>query len=400
MGLLPRTLSRSGLDRLGTWLLALPVWLQALAVYAASRVVSLFIMAAAARRQGPSWWTEGESAPLRVFLNFWDAGWYERIATEGYPSVLPLRDDGSVGQSSWAFYPLHPWLAGWTAQVTGLDYQLVSPLLSTLYAAGAAVLVLHLFRLHASAEQALTGLAVTFFFPAAVVFNTGYAEALTFLLLAAALLLVARRHYLWAIPVVFLMDLSRPIGVAFSFFMLVHLVSRSIRRRDEAYPVPQIVCSWALGVLSCCAALVHPVAAWIVTGQPRAYFDTESAWTGHSQVFVQWVRMSEDLAGSWGPVLLAVLLVGLAGMIFGPAGRLMGLTGQLFVSCYVVYLLLFFTPQTSTLRLMLPMFPLSLVLAKSRSWTNRIVVLVLATVLQIVFVQYLWAFSPGSIQPP
>ncbi|RAD76613.1 hypothetical protein DN508_32685, partial [Burkholderia multivorans] len=142
-------------------------------------------------------------------------------------------------------------------------------------------------------------------FPPAAVFSTGYAESLTLLLQALALLLVVERRYLMALPVVVLMDLSRPIGVAFSFFLLFHLIDRFLRRRTEPYPPSEVIRSWTLGVLSCAAALIHPVHAWIVTGSMTAYTDTEAAWhTGTSTYLVQWLAQANSLVGPFGPLLL------------------------------------------------------------------------------------------------
>ena len=53
-------------------------------------------------------------------------------------------------------------------------------------------------------------------FPVSPVLQVPYAESLNLLLLAAALLLVVERRYLWAMPVVVLMCLSRPTGVPFA----------------------------------------------------------------------------------------------------------------------------------------------------------------------------------------
>lgn len=382
-------------------ILTLPVSLQALAVYLASRIVSIGIMAAVVRRQPLSSWSSGPTTTLNDFLNFWDADWYRRIAVDGYPDVLPLTSAGTVGENAWAFYPLHPWIVRDISRLTGVDYQVVSPLVSMLCAAGAAIVVLHLFRRRTTPGRALFGLAVLFFFPASAVFSTGYAESLTLLLQALALLLVIERRYLVAIPVVALMDLSRPIGVAFAFFMLIHLIDRFVRRRTIPYPAGEVVRSWTLGVLSCAAALVHPAHAWIRTGSLTAYTDTEAAWSGgHSSVIVQWFARGNDLVGPFGPVLLFATIALMLALIYSPAGRQMGRTLQHFCLAYGIYILLFFNPQTSTLRLLLPLFPIALSLAYHRAWPYRIVLLASFVMLQIIWVGYLWHFTPPADLPP
>ena len=400
--LAPEIFDSSRLSRLGTLFLTLPVWIQALAVYFVSRVVSISIFAAVLKRQDPANWSSSPvTTTLNDFLNFWDSGWYARVAEEGYPRVLPIDDSGAVGENQWAFYPLHPAVVSTLSDLTGVSYEIISPIVSTLAAALASVVILNLFRKYLDADRALMGLALVMFFPPAAVFSTGYAESLTLLLQAMALFLLVERRYLTALPVVVLMDLSRPIGVAFSFFMLLHLIDRFVRRKHDPYPAAEVARSWTLGVLSCAAALIHPVHAWLATGSMTAYTDTEAAWhTGETTFVVQWVAQAINLIGPLGPVLLIIVVAGMLALIFSPAGARMGRTLQLFCLGYGLYLLIFFNPQTSTLRLLLPLFPMAVTLALVRSRGYRAAMLVAYVLLQIVWVAYLWHFTPPADLPP
>ncbi|RBP66292.1 Gpi18-like mannosyltransferase [Brevibacterium sanguinis] len=400
--LVPEAFDSSRLSRLAAGFLTLPLWVQALSVYLASRLVSIGIFAAVLRTQEPASWSSSPvTTTLGDFLNFWDGGWYARVAEEGYPSTLPLTEAGAVAENQWAFYPLHPAIVGDISALTGAGYGTVSPLVSTVAAGLASIVLLALFRRYVDPGQALTALAFVMVFPPAAVYSTGYAEALTLLLQALALFLIVERRYLLAIPVVFLMDLSRPVGVAFSFFLLLHLIDRFVRRRQDPYPAGEVVRSWTLGVLSCAAALVHPIHAWLATGSLTAYTDTEAAWHGgRSTYLVQWLAAANGLVGPFGPLLLFGLVAGMLALIFSPAGARMGRTLQLFCVGYGVYLLIFFTPQTSTLRLLLPLFPLALTLALARSRAYRAAVLIAFVLLQVVWVAYLWHFTPPADLPP
>lgn len=400
--LAPEVFSSSRLSRWSTLFLTLPVWVQAVAVYFVSRVVSISIFAAVLKRQDPANWSSSPvTTTLNDFLNFWDGGWYSRVAEEGYPRSLPVDEAGAVMENQWAFYPLHPEVVDYISTMTGVSYEVISPIISTIAAGFASIVILALFRRYVDPGQALTGLALVVFFPPAAIFSTGYAESLTLLLQAGALLLIVERRYLSAIPVVFLMDLSRPIGVAFSFFMLLHLIDRFANRRRDPYPAAEVARSWILGVLSCVAALVHPVHAWSATGSITAYTDTEAAWhTGESTYLVQWLAQANSLIGPLGPVLLFVVIAGMLALIFSPAGARMGRTMQYFCLAYGVYLLIFFTPQTSTLRLLLPLFPMALTLSLVRSRGYRAALLCAFILLQIVWVAYLWHFTPPADLPP
>jgi Gpi18-like mannosyltransferase len=400
--LVPKVFDSSRFSRLGSLFLSLPVWLQAVAVYFVSRVVSLSIFSAVLKRQDPANWSSSPvTTTLNDFLNFWDGSWYSRVAEEGYPTVLPVDDTGTVTENQWAFYPLHPSVVGTLSDLTGISYETISPIVSTIAAGLASIVILSLFRKYVSPDQALMGLALVMFFPPAAIFSTGYAESLTLLLQAMALFLVVERRYLTAIPVVVLMDMARPIGVAFSFFMLLHLIDRFVSRRHDAYPASEAARSWTLGVLSCAAALIHPVHAWLATGSLTAYTDTEAAWhTGETTFVVQWVAQAVNLIGPLGPVLLIIVIAGMLALIFSPAGAHMGRTMQLFCLGYGAYLLIFFNPQTSTLRLLLPLFPMALTLALVRSRGYRAAMLVAYILLQIIWVAYLWHFTPPADLPP
>ncbi|WP_019160016.1 hypothetical protein [Brevibacterium senegalense] len=398
---LPRLFDRTHLVRAARAVLTLPVWLQALAVYLVSRLMALGIMAMVVRTQPDSPWTTGTRTSLNDFLNFWDGGWYRRIAEEGYPTALPVYETGEIAQNQWAFYPLHPLMVRDLSALTGADFDTVAPVLSTVMAAAAAIVILILFRSVTTHGRALMGLALVLFFPASPILSTAYAESLALLLQAVVLLLIVRRQYLWAIGPVFLLALSRPIGVAVAFFLLIHLISRFRRRGTEPYPLREVLTSWTLGVLSCVAALAHPLHAWIRTGSLTAYTDTEAAWhTGETHILTQWVTAGERWLGPLSVVGLLVLVAGMIALLVSPAGRTMGSTMQQFCWGYGIYLLLFFTPQTSTLRLLLPLFPLALALAVSRSWAARTFVLSAFAVLQVVWVGWLWHFTPPGDLPP
>ena len=387
-------------QRLGDEILAFPYWIQALVVYTVTRLLTLGIIAGVARHQGQTPWNGPEGPSLTEFLGFWDAEWYWRIATQGYPRVLPVLENGAVAQNQWAFYPLHPWITQGIATLTGVDYLVISPLLSVTAGAVAAVFMLRIFRMHLTAGQALTALTFFFVYPATPTLMSGYSEALALMFLVIALNFVIERRYLAAVLPVFLMDITRPIGVGFAFFMLIHLLDRIRRRRSEPYGRGEVIRSWTLGVLSCVAALVHPVAAWIWTGSMTAYVETEAAWTGHTtRIFGQWADRAERLAGPFGLVILAVAIAAFLVVIFGPVGRTMGRVSQQWVIGYTLYLLLFFTPQTSTFRLFLPLFPIAIVFALKHSWTLRFTVIGASLLLQVWWLRGLWYYS-ASMTPP
>ncbi|GAA2848809.1 hypothetical protein GCM10010523_06650 [Paenarthrobacter ilicis] len=338
----------------------------------------------------------------------------------GYPSVLPVDANGVVAENAWAFYALFPLLAKGLSVITGLG-TFPSLTVIAMVAGLAAVLVIYkLFREFAGRRTAMWGAIFVSTFPISPILQVPYAESLNLLLLAASLLLVVRRRYLAAIPAVVLMCLSRPAGVPFAAMVGLLLVwklwqrfgpaSQATRTAPvdgaKAESTPSLLSLAALVVASGLAALAWPAIAWAVTGDPAAYTRTETAWRGHDLVpFKPWFDTGRML---FGPVLgvlapFVVTALFVLAMMSKPV-RALGTELRLWCACYMGYLLVFLHPQTSTFRLLLPLFPLALgaaLLSKSKAYRGTVVVMFL--LLQIVWVVWLWAWAPlpgGGDYPP
>lgn len=385
-----------------------PWWIQVLAIYVAARVGSACIFAAATLQQGPGPWG-GAHPGYWDFINIWDARWYGRIFTEGYPSELPVDAAGNVQENAWAFYPLFPLLGRGLSAVTGMSAGAALTTIAMLAGLGAAVVVYLLFREKADHGDALWGVVFFSTFPVSGILQVPYAESLNTLLLAAALLLVVRRMYLEAAPLVVLMCLSRPVGVAFAAMVGILLLVRLYgwwtggRSREKTGALVRL---GVLVLVSGVSAVLWPILAWQTTGDFQAYTKTESVWRGGGLVpFVPWFDMGAGLLGPVAGMLAPfVLAAGFAWLMFAPPVVRLGLELRLWCTCYMAYLLVFLHPQTSTFRLLLPLFPLALGAAfLSRSRAYRGTVTVMFVLLQIVWIVWLWVWAQlpgGGDYPP
>lgn len=404
-----------------------PWWLQVGSLYLAARLVSACIFMAAALHQGVNPWFPPKPDYWN-FINIWDARWYGEALRNGYPAELPTDDAGAVQENTWAFYPLFPLLGRTLAGVAGIAPAAALTIIAMLSGLAAALVVYRLFRQKATHRTALWGAVFVCTFPVSAVLQVPYAESLNLLLLAAALLLVVRRRYLWAMPVVLLMCLSRPTGVPFAamvgllflYRVYPHLVAafRGGPRIAAAHgpggetpaalsPKPGELWSLAgLAAVSSLAALLWPAIAWAATGDIQAYTKTETVWRGHDLVpFKPWFDTGIQL---FGPVLgLLAPFVVVAAFVLLMMSRPVAALGtelRLWCVCYVGYLLAFLHPQTSTFRMLLPLFPLALSAALvSRSRAYRGTVVVMFILLQIVWIVWLWAWAQlpgGGDYPP
>lgn len=378
---------------LGQWMAALPWWVHVALVYAAGRLFTTIVLVAVAARQPPSPWAAAAPGYLE-FINFWDSGWYERIYDGGYPEKLPRDDDGNVVENQWAFYPLFPASVRLFTVLTGLGWGLAGSIVATLCGVAAAAVIYRLFRLRSSHRDSLWAVALVAFFPVSPILQIPYAESLHLLLLVTALYLVVKERYLSAIPVVILMCLARPAGVPFAGMLGLLLLTGLLTKNRNGSSLIRL----GLLTVSCSvAALAWPFAAWMSTGVPDAYVQTETVWRGtHLTIFLPWFDAATGLLGPvLGPLALAAMVAGFAIALLSPAGRKLGLALQLWCTAYLLYLAVFWNPQTSTFRILLPLFPLALVaVLASRSRAYRWLMIATFACLQVVWVAWLWAFVP------
>lgn len=414
-GFLARRLSRAGAHA-ASW----PWWIQVALIYIASRLVSACIFMAAALQQGVNPWFP--AAPdYWNFITIWDGRWYSEAAINGYPSVLPVNADGGVAENSWAFYPLFPYLSRALGALTGLATLPALTVVAMVAGLGAALVVYKLFREFAGRTTALWALTFFSMFPVSAILQVPYAESLNTLLLAGSLLLVVRRKYLGAMPVVLLMCLSRPTGVPFAAMaglLLLHHLWKRFGRRSGAGSIPdsvptaavptlrELISLAALVVVSVAGAFAWPAIAWAVTGDPLAYTKTETVWRGADLVpFKPWFETGQMLFGPVLGTLAPFVFVALfALLMMSKPVRALGTELRLWCACYMGYLLVFLHPQTSTFRMLLPLFPLALSAAwLSRSKAYRGTVVVMFFLLQIVWIVWLWAWAQlpgGGDYPP
>jgi hypothetical protein len=383
-----------------------PWWATVLAVYAASRVLTSVLMLLAARTQIASPW--GPASPsLLQFSTFWDTGWYRTILLRGYPEVLPVDAAGHVQPNAWAFMPVYPAVVRVVELVTGATFEKAAVGVSVVAGAG-AVLVLHRLLSRVLPPSAvMTAVALVCVAPLSPLFQIGYAESLSTLVLLTALLLLVDRRYGALVPVVVVLAFTRPLGAAFAFALVLHGIHRLRTADADPFPGSERLRVAAAAVAAGVAALAWPAVAWIRTGSPTAYTDTELAWragyTGfrHLIPFEPWFDGAAFwIGGPAGVVAVVLAVVAFGAMLLLPAVRALGADLRIWILAYGLYLLAVFFPQSSLFRLLLPMMPLAGALALPRSRVYRVALLVAAVVGQWVWIDVLWRMTTSDWTPP
>jgi hypothetical protein len=381
-----------------------PWWIQIGAVWAISRIWVWGWTVAIFPFQQTCPFSNPVQPGILGFITNWDSAWYQKIYDGGYPVVLPINAAGAVDQNPWAFLPGYPAVVKVFSVVPGVTWQIAAPLVALVASLGFALVAYRLFRLKADHATSLVAVALVVFAPAAAVLQYGYAESLTFFLVAVVLYLLATERYAWAIPVVLIADLTRPIAAPLALTCLIAagvVVYRQIRKH-RGLPAARLVALAALCLASVIGIGLWPMIAAVVTGVPDAYFQTEGAWQlAGSQLQHNVFLVSMMVAyGPIGGLAMAALLFVLLGafMVLEPVRRL-GIVMWAWVGAWLGYQLLMNGMGRADLRLGMTAFPLALVAAamiKPR-WAQWSVIAIFA-VMQIGWIWFSWRCGgPGAV---
>ncbi|UJP11537.1 hypothetical protein L2X99_08650 [Microbacterium sp. KUDC0406] len=391
----------------------LPVPLRIAVVYLAARVVTTLLLLAAAS-ESTSLSRFGAGPGLNDFMLGWDAQWYWFVAENGYPTELPRTESGDVAENGWAFMPVFAYAAKALGLVLGSWG--AGALSISLVAGYLACLALHrLLRDRIGTSAAMWSVVFFSAGPLAALFQVGYAESLFVLLLLVSLDLVARRRYGWLYLLIPVMGFTRPGILAFALYLGLIGVMRWLRRDQDPLPAREIVHLVALGALATVVGFSWQVLAATVTGVPDAYLATELAWRrnwiaggasgflpfdgfvqGAQFWFGQW-----GMPGWWGLVALVLLVVGVAyALLHARAVRALGADLRLWSASYLLYLLAVFFPQSSTLRLLMPLAPLWGAVAVPRSRWYRLSVLAACLLAQWLWIHFMYGLGQTYWQVP
>lgn len=390
-----------------------PWWAKVIVVFIVSRIVTTTLLLVFAAGQQPNSWT-GANPGYFDYAAIWDGHWYYIISVVGYPTQLPMTLDGHVGESAWAFMPAYPSLVRLVMLVTTLDFPVAAVIVSFAFALGAALVFYRLMNRILPGGTALFAVVLFCFAPLSPVLQVAYAESMYTFLIALALYLLMARRYLVLLPVVAVMSLTRPSGLAFALAMAMHVAWRfwQARRGREPFPVRERWASVGVALFSGLMGVAWIGIAWALTGSPTAYTDTELAWraayVGYQQLlpFTPWLQA----AGFWGPwfgmpvpllvAILAVVVAGFFALLFTPAVKRLGPDLRFWIASYALYLLAVFFPQSSTFRLLVPEFPLLGALAQPKAWWYRLGLVLLGILGQWGWIYIAWAVNGYDWTPP
>jgi hypothetical protein len=384
----------------------IPWWLAVFLIFVGGRIASTIMLAILANQQAANAWT-GAKPSLLDFSSLWDGRWYNIIAVSGYPSELPITAEGQVGESAWAFLPAYPAIVRGVMTIGSVPWNDAAVGVSLFFALAATLVFYKLLARVVPVQQALFAVVLFSVAPVSPLFQLAYAESMQLFLLALALYLLVRRKYGWMIPVILVLSFTRPAALALALVMSLHWIYRFAHRSRGRFPVRERMLVASVAVFAGISGLLWLVIAGVTTGVPDAYLSTELAWRsayiGYQDLmpFMPWVLSSQWwLPGAWGYVALAGVVLVFITLMLTPAVKKLGVDIRFWLASYGLYLVAVFFPQSSTFRLLAPLFPALGALAAPRSRIYRVVLVIVSLALQWGWLLICWRVNGYDWTPP
>ena len=250
---------------------------------------------------------------ITVFFNS-DAGWYERIATTGYPKINEPNEigntEGSVyHQTEWAFFPVYPLTVKAVMMVTGLDFKHAAFPLSILYCflCFVAFYFLNIKVLGSSEEKAFYRLFVFALLPFNYYFSMYYTESLFFALMACAFIMI-KENKLWALSLLLIpLAVIRANGLIITLPLYLYFLEtrdRSLLKLDGPTFLRSFYFITApLAFAGYCLYQKH------MTGMYFAFSAAQAGWYRESMAPFLSLFRSGDLASQFNSIYVLVYLV-------------------------------------------------------------------------------------------
>ena len=288
-----------------------PLWEAAGRWRGAGIALGIFVLTRIAQLGILGWLDSASARPIgiRERLLVWDAGWFLKVAVDGYPHGYTFDAAGRMQGNELAFFPVYPMLTR-AVSVLGVDPRTAALAVAWVAAAAAAV-ALHLLGTTLYGRRAGWALvAVCCTAPVSIVFSMAYSEAV-FVALVAGMLTAAHRRVWWAAGLLGLAAaLTRPTGAAAAVALAVAALLAVRTSRVKAWQ--------PLGAAALALAGAPLYLGWVGlrVGDPAAWFRIQAAGWGTAFDFggstATFLRTTLSTGDGWVPVSVALILLAAA----------------------------------------------------------------------------------------
>ena len=199
----------------------------------------------------------------------WDASWYARIARRGYGTVITTHDGRSL--HDYAFFPLLPLLERLLHDFTSLSYVTSGLCVSVIASLIAVVGIERIGKLYFP-EYVKALVILWALLPLSAVLWMSYSESLFTALATWSLYFALRERWFFTGLSALLAGLTRPIGIALAFALLLHAVV-DIRQRKRLHSLIAVLLAPLGTLLYFCFVSSHSHAHSLF-----AYFRFQAGW--------------------------------------------------------------------------------------------------------------------------
>ena len=152
----------------------------------------------------------------------WDCKWYLTIINNGYDYTVRTSPKVWKGLANWAFFPLYPNLVTIVSKLTTIDPVITGILLNQIFIFIAVIFLYKLLRLNFNDLNSRFGITILIFSPFSVYFASLYTEALFIVLSVCGFYYLKARHGYTASVLGGLLSATRPVGVMFAVPVMVY----------------------------------------------------------------------------------------------------------------------------------------------------------------------------------
>ncbi|MCB9034478.1 MAG: hypothetical protein H6553_11625 [Chitinophagales bacterium] len=160
-----------------------------------------------------------------------DAGWYEKIALYGYPNITEVWElggyhDGSLVQSSWAFFPLLPKITAGYCSLFNMAFKPMSFILICIFSTLCFLQIFNYAKTKITTNNAFLFTLLFMLFPLHLHYNVYYTEALFLFLIISSILAIDKNKILLLAVLSSLIILTRPNGVIIIVFLFLYTINK------------------------------------------------------------------------------------------------------------------------------------------------------------------------------
>lgn len=259
-------------ERLGQTWRASRSYFTALLIFLVSRLIialAIFFSANFVTRVPGDIFTDVTPRWYRYLLR-WDAGWYLKIAREGY-----TYNGNDMVQQPVPFFPLYPLISKGVSISFGVSEGAAMLIVANLFALFATLLLFKLVKDTKGNEAGLYTVAALSFFPASLFLSAGYAESLALAFTVGFFLMLRKKRFLFASVLMSLALAAHPTSIVMVLPLAWELwqqFSRDLRR---------LILVGASSLLIATSGLwLYMIYLWAAFNRPLGFMTAHRAWLG------------------------------------------------------------------------------------------------------------------------